>query len=330
MIYAVGCGTRCRMTCMRISSVRLGLLSVGLVVALVACSGIASPVAPPAVANGGSADQRWVSSNVYAYVDDPYGNFVDAFDRRGKLLGKVTTDLNGPQGLYVDASRNLWIANTSGNDVLVFPPGSSTPSRTLDDAGALPSDVVLGNDGTAYVANILDQSGYGSIEVYPPGQNEPARAIRDPNAAENLFITIDTHGNLFVTVARLPVKGRDIGRVDEYVGAQQSGLKRLAMKLGAPGGIHVFHSRLLICDTTEQTVREYTEAGRPTGRVLVTGGSWGGFDVNSTGTVLLGADQTYLEGLARRFPGETIRHVYRDSAFQYPVGAAYASGQGDR
>ena len=318
------------MTCMRISSVRFWLPSVGLVVSLIACSGVGSSVAPVAVANRGSADKRRVSSAVYAYVDDPYGNFVDAFDRRGKLLGKITTGLNGPQGLYVDSSRNLWVANTSGNNVLVFPPGSSTPSRTLDDAGAYPGDVVLGTDGTAYVANILDQSGYGSIEVYPPGQSEPARALRDPDAAENLFITIDTHGNLFVTVAKLPVKGLYIGRVDEYVGAQQSGLKRLRMKLGAPGGIHVFRSRLLICDTTEETVREYTETGQPTGHVLVTGGSWGGFDVNSSGAKLLGADQTYLEGLARRFPGEKITHVYRDSAFQYPVGAAYARRQEDQ
>jgi hypothetical protein len=277
-----------------------------------------------------ASGQRGAPSNAYAYVGDESGNFVDTFDRRGKLIAKITTDLNAPAGLYVDASRNLWVANTAGNDVLVFPPGSSTPSRTLDDLGAYPGDVVVGTDGTAYVANIVDKSGYGSIEVYLPGENEPVRALQDPDAAQNLFITIDTRGNLFVTVAKLPIKGQRIGRVDEYVGAQQSGLRRLGMKLEEPGGIRVFRSRLLICDTFEQTVREFTEAGRPTGRVLVTGGSWGGFDVNGSGDELLGADQSFLEGVARRFPGETIRHVYHDSAFQFPLGAAYASGQEDR
>ena len=294
------------------------------------CAGAGnSPLAPSSRSDKPSTLMHAAAAGgtVYAYIDDGNGNFVDAFDRRGNIVLKITNGISAPQGLYVDASRNLWVTNAYSGNVLVFPPGSSTATRTLDDEGGVPGGVVVGLDGTAYVANISDASGFGSIGVFPPGKNKAVRRLRDPDALQNRFITIDGKGNLFVAVFKYPIQGGLGGRVDEYSGGQQSGFKRLPMKTGAPGGIRVHNSKLLVCDTTRQTVREFTEAGRATGRVLVTGGSWNGFDVDRDGDALLGTDQDFLEGVERAFPGETIRQTYTDPSFQYPVDAIYASGQ---
>lgn len=263
----------------------------------------------------------------YAYISDPYGNFVDEFDRAGRLAAKVTSGISGPVGLYVDSSHNLWVANASGNNVLMFAEGATTPSRTLQDPGAIPGDVTLGTDGTAYVANILNASGPGSILVYPPGHDKATRQLQDPRMSENLFISIDQRDDLFVTTAT-KVLGQFVGRVDEYVGARQSGLRRFHIKLGSPGGIKWRNGMLYVCDTTEHTVTEYTEAGRATGRKLVTGGAWDGIDFSPDGTMLLGADQTYIQGIAREFPRGRIRRIYSDPLFQSPVGAAFQTDQG--
>ena len=273
------------------------------------------------------AQQRSIANATgprYVYITD--SNFVDEFDRYGKLVAKITSGMNAPQGVFVDTSHNVWIANAYGGNVLMFAEGAITPTRTLQDPGALPSDVTLGPDGTAYVANILDASGPGSIFVYPPGQDTATRKLRDPIMEQNRFITIDAKGDLFVTTA---IKGlpQFVGRVVEYVGAKQSGLKHFKIKLGSPGGIKWVSGMLYVCDTTEHSVTQYTEAGDPTGRKLVTGGAWDGIDVSPDGKTVLGADQTYLQGITREFPRGKIGVTYADPSFQAPTGAAFQTDE---
>ena len=306
---------------------------------LTACSGGAQPSALDAGlrTQSGSqtlpatvpdlADQRTFANDTgprYVYISD--ANFVDEFDRYGKLKAKITSGMNAPQGIFVDTSHNVWIANAYGGNVLMFAEGATSPTRTLDDTGALPSDVTLGPDGTAYVANILDPNGPGSILVYPPGQNTASRKLRDPIMEQNRFITIDAKGDLFVTTA---IKGlpQFVGRVEEYVGAEQSGLRHFKIKLGSPGGIKWVSGMLYVCDTTEHSVTQYTDAGVATGRKLVTGGAWDGIDVSPDGKTVLGADQTYLQGITRGFPRGRIGMTFADPSFQAPTGAAFQTDQ---
>jgi hypothetical protein len=143
---------------------------------------------------------------------------------------------------------------------------------------------------------------------------------------QNLFVTIGAGGDLFVTTA---VKGLPqlVGRVDKYVGARQSGLRHFHIKLGSPGGIKWWNGMLYVCDTTKHTVAEYTDAGRPTGRRLVTGGAWDGIDISVDGTTMVGADQTYIQGIARTFWKGRIRRTFVDPTFQSPVGIALQTDQ---
>ncbi len=267
-----------------------------------------------------------IRSPRYIYISD--GNFVDEFDRSGKLVTKITAGLNAPQGIFVDGSHNVWVANAvSGADgtILMFPEGATSPARTLQDPGT-PGDVAIASDGTAYVANLIDANDYGSILVFPPGQNKFARRLRDPHMAQNHFITLGANGDIFVTTATKRL-GQYIGRVDEYVGAKQTGLKTLGIRLGSPGGIKWRDGTIYVCDTTAHTVTQYTEDGKLMGHRLVTGGAWDGIDLSPDGTTVLGADQTYLQGISRAFPLGKIGATYADPQFQAPTGAAFQTDQ---
>lgn len=267
----------------------------------------------------------------YVYISDASGKFVDEFDGStnlasgggGRLVSRITSGMQSPGGLFVDPSHNLWVAN--GSNVLMFPEGATTPARTLKDPGSA-SDVTMGPDGTLYVANGGDTNGPGSIWVYPPGHDTPTRSLQDPQMLQNLFITVDPHGDLFVTAALSHLQWY-IGRVDEYVGAKQSGLKRFRIKLGSPGGIIWRNGMVYVCDTTEHTVTELTEHGQWTGRRLITGGPWSGIDVSPQGWVL-GADQQFIQGITRHFPQGKIGMTYTDPAIQMPNGAAFQTDEG--
>ena len=253
-----------------------------------------------------------------AYIADCYGNFIDAFAMDGTLTARITNGLSGPGGMAVDSSGNLWVANGGANSVAVFPPGSTAPSRILNDTAGSPGDVTVTADGTAYVSNTAGNNG-PNIAVFPPGHTTPTRYLGDPESFQNGFITSDAAGNVFFdfTAANL------MGHVDEFVNGKQTGFKRLPIGNSAPGGIKMYNGYLLISNQITNTVREYTTAGIATGNVLYTGGDWVDFAPSKNGLVLLAADSTHIEGATRYFPSGVFQRYFADSAFQFPCGAAF-------
>ena len=265
------------------------------------------------------------ASGLYAYISDYNGNFVDEFDPSGNLILKITNQLNGPTGLFVDSSHNLWVANGKAGNVLMFPEGATSPTRTLSDSGGTPIGVTIGPDGTAYVANGNDSGGApGSVWIYPPGRNAPTRSLSDPNMAHFFFVAVDPRNDVFVS-AYLKGLPQFIGAADEFVGAKQSGLRRLRIRMDEAGGVVYRNGYVYICDNGEEIVSQFTDKGVFTGRIMPTGASWYGIDVSPEG-VVLGADDTNNRGSSRRFPGARMLTTYSDPAFTYPVGAAFQTG----
>lgn len=252
------------------------------------------------------------------YVSDFTNNEVDGFTSGGRLTIRIT-GLTHPQGLFVDRSENLWVANTDASNIQVFSKGSVRPIATYYEPNEFPADVTVCPDGGIYASNITD----GSISVYSAGKPNPIRTLSDPNSTNNFFITCDAHGNVFVTFER-----RGPAAVDEYVGGVQSGLITLPINLGYPGGIKPDDAgNLLVNDQKAQTVAEYTEGGALTGRAIATGsGDIVDIAVTRNGLVVGGADAVKLTGQSWYFPSGTPRHTYTDS-FTTPVGFAYDPGQ---
>ncbi|HEY6326791.1 MAG TPA: hypothetical protein VIW73_09815 [Candidatus Cybelea sp.] len=262
------------------------------------------------------------------YVSDHTNNLIDVFDLQGKLQHTITTGLNAPVGVFVDARHNLWVANPGANDVLVFPRGSTTPSETLNDSDQ-PNDVAVCHDGTAFVADSLNR---GGIAVYPPGHTNPVRRLEAQQSGAGgleFYVTCDAAGNIFATgVIGFSPFAATVG----WRHARESGYYLLQPTATSESGIKATASRRLLIPTydvpSQPALVEFTEAGQPTGRGIHTGGSdlWGDIALNASQNVVFGVDTPNDMIVARKFPGGELVRTYTNGNLTQPEGVAIDPG----
>jgi hypothetical protein len=220
---------------------------------------------------------------------------VDVSAMNGRQVGQITNGLAEPQGLFVDAKGSLWVANAS--NVLVYPHGSLSPSKTLTDSVGDPTDVTVCADGTAYVADLYDDSSsnHASVQVYAHGSTTPTGNLDYASDFRNPFLTCDAAGNVFVAILTGEYVGD--GGVVEFPHGKQKGAKDLGIVLQSPGGIKPDNAgNLLVTDLIGHTITEYAENGSPTGQSIATGTATEGIAVTREGGIVLGATDTTQEG----------------------------------
>lgn len=135
------------------------------------------------------------------YVSDSTLNDVFAFTWPNlRLIGNLS-GLSLPQGECVDASGNIWIANTTKSDVLEFAHGAIKPSKTLADPGEYPAGCAVSPSGDLAVTNIVAKKGKrygsGSISIYKAAGGYP-QVFLDPTFSRVFFDGYDSRGNLFL------------------------------------------------------------------------------------------------------------------------------------
>lgn len=178
------------------------------------CSSAQSPGAPPAVLALKAGATQGVMGTLGSlprqllYVSGP-GRRVTLYapgDKMGSSapgIGSITEGVNGPAGLAVDTSGNLYVGNLRNSTVTVYERESRSPSETLTNAGK-PFAVAVARDGTVYVANV----GHGtppsgaSILEYPKGQEMPSHAIPIAGGSFPKGLALDSSGNLFAIIDR--------------------------------------------------------------------------------------------------------------------------------
>ena len=264
------------------------------------------------------------------YVSDVDFNTVTVFDRGGQTVGRIG-GLNGPEGLFVDADHNLWVANSGASQILEFARGATSPTKILSDKGGLPSDVTMCPNGTLYVSNSkLSNARGGNILLYAPGSTRPTGKLTFPHEFQAYFLTCDAAGNIFETLTIInKMTGAGGAAVVEYPGGRQAGATRLPMKHSFfPGGIKQDHAgNLLIAEGV--SINEYTEAGLPTGVSIKSPDSYTapvGIDVtgNVLGVALFDPTGRDAEGQTYAFPKGTALQAY--GRFNKPIGFAFDSG----
>jgi hypothetical protein len=179
----------------------------------------------------------------------------------------------------------------------VYPRGSLSPSTTLTDSVGFPTDVTVCPDGTAYVADLYDNSNsnQASIQVYARGSTKPTGNLDYANDFRNPFLTCDAAGNVFVALLTGEYAGD--GLVVEFPHGKQKGAKDLGIVLQSPGGIKPDNAgNLLVTDLIDHTITEYAENGSPTGQSFTTGTATEGIAVTREGGIVLGATDTTAEG----------------------------------
>jgi len=178
---------------------------------------------PAACAAFGGHREAWISPDATRggifYVSNFDMNEIQLFSTRGpdhRSLG-VLTGLNSPQGMTVDRKGNLYVANTNGSDVLVFPRGATSPSRTLADPNEGPSDVAVAPDGTVYVSNETNDSFTGgSVSIYPPGANAPAETLTNSQFYFVVGVYLDGSKNLYVSFNTSPSGGGEVFQLTKH------------------------------------------------------------------------------------------------------------------
>jgi DNA-binding beta-propeller fold protein YncE len=257
-----------------------------------------------------------VSDKHLVYLADAQNNRIDIYGQGGKPMGHITKGINYPQGLYVDASGVLYVANRGAGNVLAFRRGAKSPFATYADGMEQPEGVTLCPDGTLYVANILSASGgSGDITVYAHGSRNPTGTLTYP-AGFFFYDACDAKGNLFATI----VYG-STGTVLAFPSAQQTGVTQLPITYGGnPGGIAVDAAQNLLLPYGNGVV-EFTESGKTTGVEIPTVG-FSQIALDATGRFLIGAAGSAADLYA--FPSGTHLHQY--SAGGSITGAAIDPG----
>lgn len=107
-----------------------------------------------------------------------------------------------PDGIAIDHSGNMYVANrfTEGTksfgpgNVVVYPSGSKSPSRTITDGVISPVGIAVDANGTLYVTNEAEND----VEEYRYRQNKPYKTITE-GMNTPIAVTVNEEGWLWVT-----------------------------------------------------------------------------------------------------------------------------------
>ncbi len=139
---------------------RAALVSCATAALLAGCAGgpfDTAPTAPPfdsARSTRSAQDDKSVKGDLL-YVTDTITNDLYVFSYpKGKLVQTIPY-LAEPAGECVDASGNVFVANTGGNDILEFAHGGTSAIATLQDPGFFPIGCAIDpGSGNLAVANL--------------------------------------------------------------------------------------------------------------------------------------------------------------------------------
>jgi hypothetical protein len=104
--------------------------------------------------------------------------------------------LNEPNGLAVDSKGNLYVANSGGNNILVFNDKYQyLPAKTLVQGVFHPTGVAIDPMGNIWVTNYIQNE--GSVTEYTNGQQVASGTITE-GVSSALAIAADGSGNIWV------------------------------------------------------------------------------------------------------------------------------------
>ena len=174
----------------------------------------------------------------YIYVADYYNSEILIYPESGKLqspIGMISSGVASPWGLYVsqnaDQNANLFVANSGGNSVTVYPAGSTSPSATYSQDLSRPLYPIVDSSGDLFVSNANN----GTVVEYPPGSTTPSRVLQTPgNEADGM--DFDPQGNLYVAYRNSSSYG--VGSIEEFAAGSSQG-RSLGMTLNQPQGVIV-------------------------------------------------------------------------------------------
>ena len=182
---------------------------------------------------GAAADQLYnpngiiVDSTGNIYIADLGNNRIQEFPvgstslssgvtvAGGNFQGNLPFQLSDPEGVFVDGSGNLYVADADNNRIQMFPAGSTSATNGITVAGgrglganayqlSYPNAVFVDGGGNLYVSDNLNNR----IQKFPPGSDSTTNGVtvaggnglgsagNQLNSPTGIFV--DRTGNLYV------------------------------------------------------------------------------------------------------------------------------------
>jgi sugar lactone lactonase YvrE len=155
------------------------VLLVACALALAGCAGSASTGSPAGFTPStgwGTARHGWISpaakKEKLLYVSDLTESFILIYEQGntgGGPIGEIENGIDEPEGIAVDHSGTLYVANDGNSTVTEYPAGSTSPSVTLSTDISNPLDVSVDSNDDVYVT----ESSAGKILEFEPGSTSP-------------------------------------------------------------------------------------------------------------------------------------------------------------
>jgi hypothetical protein len=189
------------------------------------------------------------------YVSDArYGvvNVYDAQSRNPAPLGQLA-GLAKPEGLYVDAVQELWVADMDHRALVVYPKGGLFPVLSIDDTSGYPHDICAGPSFKITVVDrySADHRAGKTISIYTSSK-EPPKVLTDQNSEGLLSCAVDAQDDVFVSM----IAGRG-SEIDEFPKGKTEPVP-IATNLKYAGGLAFdANDNLVVCDALAQTVYVY-------------------------------------------------------------------------
>ncbi len=166
------------------------------------------------------------------YGSEYYMNDVVIYPEAGhnqSPIGTISTGIAEPWGLYVYKGRTLYVANSSGSTVTVYPPGSTSPTLTYSADLSRPLYPIVDRYGNLFVGN----ANAGTVIEYKKGSTSPYQVLQVPGSEAD-GMDFDKQGNLYVAYRA----AYGIGSIEEFAPGSTQGTS-LGMTLNQPQGVVV-------------------------------------------------------------------------------------------
>ncbi|HEY1883309.1 MAG TPA: hypothetical protein VGG51_09765 [Candidatus Cybelea sp.] len=164
----------------------------------------------PSHRSGGWLSPAAKSGKPLIYVADFTANAIEIYSTSGSNqspIGEITDGISGPQGCFVDAQGDLFVANASNQTVTMYKRGATT--WKLQYTGfAYPTNVTVSTKGVLFVDDLVG----GKVVEFARGKTRSKRTISvtDPQGA-----ALDAKRNLYVSY-NTGSHGGGPGAVNEY------------------------------------------------------------------------------------------------------------------
>ncbi len=243
----------------RLNFVRIPLCLCAAVAFLAGC-GAQFPASNGLLPAAGQSGKPAPKGGALLYISDTLTSDVYVYSYpKGKLV-MTLQDFSVPGGECVDASGDVFVANTGDSDIVEYAHGGKTPIAKLKDPGFFPVGCSVDpKSGNLAVTNFpLNGSGQGDVVIYDRAKGRPKHHYADAVMADMLLCSYDGSGNLFLdgltsasafAFAELPKGGSKLTDIT------------LDRSIASAGGVEWDGTYVAVGDQSTSTIYQFSISG---------------------------------------------------------------------